>query len=161
MKNENIVKFKALIEQHEGMDAGYIRFPYDVMKLYGVKGQVKVKAIFDGQVVYRGSLVKMGYPCHILLITKETRQKLGKTLGDTIKVEIEQDTEIRVVIVPEDVKGLLGKHPKAKKYFESLSYTDQKEYIRWIESAKQPETRARRTSLFLDKLNAGKKFMDI
>ena len=154
------VKFTAKIEQHHGLDAGYIQFPYDVMKLYGVKGQVKVTALFDGRVVYRGSLVKMGYPFHILGITKEIRQKLGKSLGDNIKAEIEQDTEIRVVIVPEDVIVLLDENQKAKKFYESLSYTDQKEYIRWIESARQAVTRTRRIGIFMEKLGNRKKFMD-
>ena len=160
MKSSDKVKFTARIEQHQGLDAAYIQFPYDVIKLYGVKGQVKVKALFDGRVVYRGSLVKMGYPCHILGITQEVRQKLGKSPGDKIKVEIEQDLEVRVVIVPEDVKPLLDENPKAKKYFESLSYTDQKEYIRWIETAQREETRTRRIGIFISKLKEKKKFID-
>ena len=154
------VKFTAKIEQHQGMDAGYILFPYEVVKLYGVKGQVKVKAVFDGKVEYRGSLVKMGFPCHVLGITKEIRQKLGKTLGDSINVEIEQDTEVREVIVPEDVKLLLDQHMEVKKYFDSLSYSDRKEYIRWIDTAQKEETRARRIGMFIEKINNGKKFSD-
>lgn len=154
------VKFTARIEQHPGLDSSYIQFPYDVMKLYGVKGQVKVKALFDGRVVYRGSLVKMGYPCHILGITQEVRLKLGKSPGDKIKVEIEQDLEVRVVIVPEDVKLILDGNPKAKKYFDSLSYTDQKEYIRWIETAQKEETRTRRIGIFIEKLSNRKRFID-
>jgi hypothetical protein len=131
-----------------------------VVKLYGVKGQVKVKAVFDGKVEYRGSLVKMGFPCHVLGITKEIRQKLGKTLGDSINVEIEQDTEVREVIVPEDVKLLLDQHMEGKKYFDSLSYSDRKEYIRWIDTAQKEETRARRIGMFIEKINNGKKFSD-
>lgn len=154
------VKFTAKIEQHQGMDAGYILFPYDVKELYGVLGQVKIKAIFDGKVEYRGSLVKMGFPCHMLGITKEIRQKLGKSLGDSIKVEIEKDTETREVVVPGDLSLLLEQHPEGKKYFESLSYTDRKEYIRWIDTAQKEETRARRIGITLDKLNKKKKFSD-
>lgn len=155
------VKFSAKIEQHQGMDAGYILFPFDVMKLYGVKGQVKIKAVFDEKVEYRGSLVKMGTPCHILGITKEIRQNLGKSHGDTIRVEIEPDSEIREVIVPDDVKTILGQYPEGKKFFDSLSYTDRKEYIRWIETAQKEETRARRIGIFIEKITNKKKFSDI
>jgi hypothetical protein len=160
MKPEGKLKFTAKIEQQKDLDAGYIRFPFDVMKLYGVKGQVKVKAVFDDAVLYRGSLAKMGLPCHILGITKEIRHQLGKSFGDTIKVEIEQDNDVREVIMPEDVKTLLDKNPKAKKYYDSLSYTDRKEYMRWIEFAKQAETRARRIGIFLEKLKEKKRFSD-
>jgi hypothetical protein len=155
------VKFTARIEQHQGMDAGYILFPFDVEALYGVKGQVKVKAVFDEKLEYRGSLVKMGFPCHMLGITKEIRQKLGKSLGDSITVEIEKDTETREVVVPGDLSLLLDQHPEGKKFFDSLSYTDRKEYIRWIDTAQKEETRTRRIGIFIEKINKKKKFSDL
>jgi hypothetical protein len=160
MKPVSKITFTAKIEQHPGMDAGYIIFPYDVQELYGVRGQVKVKAIFDNALEYRGSLAKMGMPCHILGITKEIRYLLGKTFGDEIHIELEKDVEERVVIVPGDIADILNTHPKAKKFYESLSYTDQKEYIRWIETTQNPETRARRIGIFVDKLKVGKRFME-
>ncbi len=160
MKTDKVLSFTAKIEQHPGMDAAYIIFPYDVMKIYGVKGQVKIKARFDNAIEYRGSLAKMGMPCHILGITKEIRYQLGKTFGDEIQVELEKDTEERVVTVPEDIRSLMNTQPKARKFFESLSYTDQKEYIRWIESTQNPETRARRIGIFMEKLKANKRFME-
>lgn len=158
---DGIVRFTARIEQHKGMDAGYIIFPYDVKELYGVNGQVKVRATFEGTVEYRGSLAKMGFPCHVLGITKEIRQKLGKSLGDTISVEIQPDAEKREVVVPEDVKLLLDQHPHAKRFFDGLSYTERKEYIRWIDTAQKEETRARRIGITLDKLKKKKKFSDL
>jgi hypothetical protein len=160
MKSDHKVTFTATIIQHEGKDAAYILFPFEVKDLYGVRGRVAVKAIFDDQVLYRGSLAKMKTPKHILIVTKEIRHQLGKTFGDQIKVQIEQDLELREIIVPDDVKPLLEKNPKARKFFESLSFTDRKEYIRWIETAQRAETRERRIGLFIEKLNAKKKFMD-
>ncbi len=156
----NKVKFTAIIEAKEGMDAAFIRFPFDVMELYGIKGRVPVKAVFDEQVSYRGSLVKMKTPCHILGITKEIREKLFKKPGDTIEVVLEHDLEIREVIVPGDVQLLLDKFPRSKKFYESLSFTDRKEYMRWIEMAKQKETRERRIEMFMAKLKEKKRFMD-
>jgi hypothetical protein len=157
---EKKIIFTAKIEQHPGMDAGYIVFPFDTFKLFRVKGQIKVKARFDHAVEYRGSLAKMGLPCHVLGITKEVRYLLGKTFGDEIHVELEKDTEERVVAVPGDVAAILKANIKARKFYESLSYTDQKEYIRWIETTQNPETRARRIGIFIEKLKEGKKYME-
>lgn len=42
-------------------------------------------AAFDG-VVYRGSVVKMGTPCHIIGVRKDIRTKIGKQAGDIIHV---------------------------------------------------------------------------
>lgn len=35
--------FQAQIQKHDGMDAAYITFPYDVEQEFGTKGQVKVQ----------------------------------------------------------------------------------------------------------------------
>ncbi|MFA5816744.1 MAG: DUF1905 domain-containing protein [Bacteroidales bacterium] len=66
MSDNRKIMFEAIIEQNKGMDAAYISFPYSVEELFGVKGQVKVKAMIDGKVLYRGSLANMGFECHIL-----------------------------------------------------------------------------------------------
>jgi hypothetical protein len=63
-------EFDAVMQKHEGLDAGYIEFPYSVAAEFGTKGQVKVKAYFNG-FPYRGSLVKMGHICHLIGVTKE------------------------------------------------------------------------------------------
>jgi len=46
---------------------------------------------------------------------------------------------------------LLEQNPKAKEFFEGLSFTGKKEYIRWIDSAKKEETRSKRMAVFLDR----------
>ncbi|UPK70011.1 YdeI/OmpD-associated family protein [Chitinophaga filiformis] len=154
------VTFDAVIVQHGSMNAGYVEFPYDVQELYGVKGQVKVKALIDGKVTYRGSLAKMGTTCHILGITQAIRKELGKELGDTIHVVLEQDLAPREVILPEEVAALFSKHPGAKAFFDTLSYTDRKEYIVWITSAKREETKQNRLGLLIEKLKNGRKLND-
>lgn len=150
---EKKVKFCAKIEKHEGMDAAYVVFPYNVMSLYGVKGQVKVKALIDETIVYRGSLANMGMPCHLLGITKEIREKINKTFGDYIDVQIERDNEIREIVLPGDVADFLNDNPSAKENYNKLSYSHKKEYISWIEEAKKDETRLRRIVKFIDKMN--------
>ena len=45
---------------------------------------------------------------------------------------------------PPDFRKVLRQKPLAMKFFDDLSYTQRKEYIVWITSAKLPETRARR-----------------
>ncbi|QHS61299.1 YdeI/OmpD-associated family protein [Chitinophaga agri] len=157
MAKSKKITFDAIIEQHGGMNAGYVVFPYDVQALFGVKGQVKVKALIDGKVTYRGSLTKMNKPEHWLGITQAVRKELGKELGDSIHVELEQDLVPREVIVTDEVIALFAKHPKAAAFYNTLSYTDRKEYMVWITSAKKEETRLNRLALMIGKLEAGKK----
>lgn len=50
----------------------------------------------------------------------------------------------KTVKLPEDLAKLLTKNKKANTFFQSLSFTNKKEYIEWIITAKQEETRAER-----------------
>ena len=151
------ISFSAPIIQHEGMNAGYVEFPLSVEEVFGTRGMVKVKALFDGKAEYRGIMSNMGTGCHILILTQEVRRKLGKSFGDSILVELEHDLEKREVVVPEDVQNVLSEYPEAQAFFEKLSYTHRKEYINWITSAKREETRAKRMVEFIEKLQLKKK----
>lgn len=47
--------------------------------------------------------------------------------------------------------------PEAKAFFDSLATFYRKNYIRWIESAKRPETRGARIAEMVTLLKAGQK----
>jgi hypothetical protein len=144
-------EFDATIQAHPDMDAAFVEFPFDV----GVKGQVKVVALFDG-FEYRGSLAKMGYHCHLIGLNKAVRKAIGKAPGDTVHVIIRRDAAQRTVDVPEDLRKLLAKNKKAKEVFEALTYSHKKEYVDWLTSAKKEETRLRRLEKLKDALLKGK-----
>ncbi len=157
IKQPIIKKFKGLLEDPGlSVDAAFISFPYDVQKLFGTRGQVKVKVTFDGY-PYRGILSIMGGGKHAILVRKDVRQAIAKNIGDTVNVIVEQDLEERVVDLPTALHDLLKKNPKAKAFFDSLSFTNRKEYAVWIASAKKEETLLKRLEATLSKLLAGKK----
>ncbi|MCU7617633.1 YdeI/OmpD-associated family protein [Chryseobacterium sp. PBS4-4] len=143
MKTQKI-KFKAIIQQNGTMNAAFVEFPFSVEKLYGKKGQVKIKALFDDQIEYRGSLTKMKSDCHILGLTQEIRTKLGKTFGDEVFVSLIEDKEERTVEISDDILEVFNENKSAKEIFDKMSYTHKKEYIRWFEKAKKSETRENR-----------------
>jgi len=83
-------RFRAVLEQSEGLDAAFVRVPYDLRKEFG-KGRLKVEATFDG-VPYSGSIVNMGVKddkggiCYVIGVTKAIRKQLGKTFGQEVEV---------------------------------------------------------------------------
>jgi hypothetical protein len=135
--------FKAVI-QNAGGGGAFVEIPFDVEKEFGAK-RAKVKADIEG-VEYRGLLVRMGGPNHLLIILKGIREKIGKTFGDEITVTVEPDSAPRVVAIPKDMSKELKKDKSIKNYFDKLAYTHKKEYVKWIEEAKKEETRASRIS---------------
>ncbi len=146
--------FKAVINS-EGRGGAWVDVPFDVEKAFGKK-RVPVRATIDG-VTYRGSLVRMGGDCHMLLILKAIREKIGKQAGDTVTVTLQEDKAPRKVKVPPDIQKALRLKPKAADFLAKLSYTHQREYIQWIEGAKRAETRKRRIVSLLALLTSGKR----
>lgn len=69
------------------------------------------------------------------------------------------DYKARTVEMPADLQKQLNlkKNKKALELFEKLSFTNKKEYVQWITTAKKPETREQRLAATVEKLAAGKK----
>jgi len=145
-----------ILDAEIGIDAAYVKIPFDVKAGLGSL-RPKVKATFDGKVVYRGLLIRMKTPFHILGLRKDIRTQLGKNIGDIVRVEIELDIEPRVVEVPELLQKELDKDPEIKQFFEKLSFTHQKEYVNFIVEAKKEETRIRRIEKTVQMLQDKKK----
>lgn len=59
---------------------------------------------------------------------------------------------------PADFLQALNKHTKAKTFFESLNRANVYAIVYRLQTAKKPETRARRMKLILDMLKRGEKF---
>jgi hypothetical protein len=148
-------KFKAIIEDPGGGGA-FVTIPFDVEKAFGKK-KPKIKATIEGE-PYRGTLVRMGGPHHVLIVLKEIRAKIGKSFGDEVEIELEEDLEPRQMKVPPDLQEALEVDPSALELFNQLSYTHQREYVRWINDAKRDQTRLERvqrtTGMLKERKNA-------
>jgi uncharacterized protein YdeI (YjbR/CyaY-like superfamily) len=99
----------------------------------------------------------MGTGSHIIGVRKDIRETIGKGPGDIVVVTIEKDDKERVVDVPAELNSLLSKNAKAKLIYDSLSFTNRKEYAVWISSAKKEETKTKRLKAILPNLLSGKK----
>jgi hypothetical protein len=146
-------QFQAEIESAGGGGA-YVNIPFDVEEAFGKK-RVQIKATIDGE-KYRGTLVHMGTPQHIMPVLKEIRERIGKSFGDEVAIELEEDLEPRQVEIPPDFKQALEADPITITNFNRLSYTHQKEYVRWISEAKRDQTRQIRVQQAVDMLKKGK-----
>lgn len=154
---ETIYSFEAIL-QSTGKGGGvFVSVPLDVEAVFGTKGQVKIQATIDGE-PYRGILANMGFSDgkHCLGVLKEIRTKIGKAVGDSVQITVQLDTAPREVEVPEDLQKVL-EDEGLWTYYQELSYTNRKEWARWISEAKRSETREKRLILAIEKMKAGKK----
>ncbi|WP_223690319.1 YdeI/OmpD-associated family protein [Leifsonia poae] len=155
-RNPGPIEFDAVLQRGDAENSqAYVIFPQDVRETFGTAGRIPVLATFDDE-EYRGSLVTYGGGDHLILVLKSIRERLGKDEGDTVRVTISLDTTPRVVELADDARTAL-EESGALDAFRAMSYSHQREYERWIEEVKRPETRARRISKTIEKVNAGQR----
>lgn len=147
--------FEAVIQSAGEGGGAFVDVPFDVQKEYG-KGRVPILAHIESE-PYRGTLVRMGRECHMLLIRKDIREKIAKGVGDTVHVTLEEDTQPRTIEVPEDLATALAGNPKAAAFFDTLSFTHRKEYVQWVTEARRDATRVARVQKAVRLLEEGKK----
>lgn len=63
------------------------------------------------------------------------------------------DSVNRVVNLPEDLAQALAENKEALVFFEKLSFTNRREYVHWVTSAKREETREKRVLETVAKLD--------
>ncbi|WP_446666422.1 YdeI/OmpD-associated family protein [Flexivirga sp. B27] len=147
------MEFETTIQLH-GKDNLGITVPDNLVEELGGGKRPKV-VVTLGDYTYRTSIARMGGQ-FLFGVNKEHRAKAGVHAGDEVTVGLELDTAPRDVTLPPEVAAALTEKPALASYFASLSYTKQKEYVTWIESAKKPETRENRIAKTLANLAEGK-----
>src|SRR4051794_25000806 len=105
---------------------------------------------------YRNTIAVMGGK-FMIGVSADIRSKTGIKGGDKVTVQLELDTIPREVSLPSDFKEALDKNPKAKKFFEELSYSNKRRYVLPIDDAKTAATRQKRIEKAISDLGEGKK----
>jgi hypothetical protein len=119
-----------------------IRIPNEVVEALGPSRKPPVTVTLNGH-TWRSSIAFMGGEFW-LGVSAENREAAGVKAGDLVEVELELDTRPRELEIPADVAQALNRDPEAKKYFETLSYSNKRRHIMAIDAAKAAETRRRR-----------------
>lgn len=144
--------FTAVVEQAEGMNATGIRVPTEAIAALGGKKRPPVKVTLNGY-TYRSTVAVYG-DVFMVGLAQEHRHAAGVKAGDKIEVTLTLDEEPRTVEVPADLAAAMAKQKGARAAFDALSYTNRKEHVRNVESAKAQETRERRIAAIVTQLAA-------
>jgi hypothetical protein len=131
-----------------------IPLPFNPNEAWGVKERHHVSGTIDGH-AFRGPLGADGETFYLTLgpaWLRDNHLAPGAAVEVMITPEGPQITQMAA-----DITLALDAEPQAKAYFESLATFYRKNYINWIEEARQPATRAARIEKMLDLLKDGKK----
>jgi Bacteriocin-protection, YdeI or OmpD-Associated/Domain of unknown function (DUF1905) len=148
------MKFRATVELG-GKTATGIEVPGEVVTALSSGGRPPVTVTIGGH-TYRTTVARMGGR-YLIPLSAENRTAAGVAAGDQVDVDIEADIAPREVDVPPDLAEALAGDDAARATFDGLSFTHRKEWVRWVEEAKKPETRATRLARTVESLHAGKR----
>jgi uncharacterized protein YdeI (YjbR/CyaY-like superfamily) len=84
-------------------------------------------------------------------------QLLYFTTNDSVETGSRLSSKPRVVSIPADLRKAFVNAKSAAAAFKELSYSRQKEFVDWIESAKKEETRRRRVEQTISMLQERKR----
>jgi hypothetical protein len=132
----------------------FIAIPFDPNEVWGSKQRHDVSGAINDCAV-RGPLRYDG-AAYFLPLGPAWRRDNNLDAGDSVNVVLDAEGP-QVEGMSADVASALAAEPQARAFFEGLSTFYRKNYIRWIESAKRPETRAERIEKMVHLLKAGKR----
>jgi hypothetical protein len=146
------MRFESSVELG-GKTATGIPVPDEVIAGLGGGNRPAVTITVNGY-TYRTTAVRMGGR-FLVPLSAEHREAAGVAAGEDISVDIALDTAPREVELPADLEAAMD--DAARTAYDGLSYTHRKEWVRWVEEAKRPETRATRIERTVAGLREGKK----
>jgi hypothetical protein len=148
------MKFRSTLDLH-GKTATGISVPDEIIEALGGGKRPPVVVTIGGH-TFRTTIAPMGGQ-YLLGLNAENRTAAGAAAGDELDIEIVLDTAPREIAVPDDLAAALNADEKASAVFGTLSYTHRKEWVRWVEEAKKPETRQARLVKTVEALREGKR----
>jgi len=146
------MKFHTTLFQ-QGNNTG-IEVPPDVLEALGAGKKPAVNVTLNGSYGYRSSVASMGGK-YLIPFSSDHRKKSGIAGGDEIDVDLEVDTAPREVVVPDDFQAALDAEPEARKFWDTLSFSNRLRHVLSVEGAKSADTRQRRIAKSVSTLREG------
>jgi hypothetical protein len=158
---KTLIRFKAkLFRPAESEKAGswtFLVLPKNASAKLPSRGMTPIEGTINGS-PFQAALEPDGEKSHWLKVDRKLSEAAGADAGDVVTLEIApagKDTEPEV---PTDLrKALAAAAPKTRTVWSDITPNARRDWIHWITSAKQEETRTRRIKNACSMLAAGKR----
>ena len=145
-------RFEARLERlRSSLNWIIVRIPFDAAKLWGLRGRIKVKGEING-FPFRTSLFPTREGWHFLLVNKRMQKGARAFEGSTAHLQMELDTEERIVAIPEELKRFLNQDRSLRRWYDELNYSTRNDIAKWVTEPKSAEARMRRAEQIAERL---------
>jgi uncharacterized protein YdeI (YjbR/CyaY-like superfamily) len=147
-----VKRFEARLERlRSGLNWIIVRIPFDANKVWGLRGQIKVKGEING-FAFRTSLFPTREGWHFLLVNKRMQRGARAFEGNLARLQMELDREERLVTIPEELKRLLRQDRSLRRWHDELNHSTRNDIAKWITEPKSAEARVRRAEQIAERL---------
>jgi hypothetical protein len=144
-------------QRREDNHWSFLVLPLSVSARLPSRGVIAIEGTMNG-FPFKATLQPDGHKSHWLKVAQALRERAGAEAGDVLTLEIAPATKAPEPDVPADLrKALAAADPKARVLWSDITPIARTDWIHWISSAKQEETRARRIRNACSMLAAGKR----
>jgi hypothetical protein len=145
--------FRSTIVQ-TGKTACGIQVPEAVVEALGGSRRPAVVVTLD-HYSYRSTVAPMGGEWWVG-VNADHRAASGLKAGDAVQVTLELDTAPRELEVPPELEAALDADPRARAFFDGLSYSNRRVFTLSVEGTNNPETKARRVEKSIALMREGR-----
>jgi uncharacterized protein YdeI (YjbR/CyaY-like superfamily) len=144
--------FKATLESMQG-NLGWviIRIPFNVEKVWGVRGRLRVKGEING-FEFRTALFPTGRGFHFLLVNKRMQAGGDVRAGGAAQFRLEPDLEVRKAIMPAELKRAFSQDRSLQRWYDDLSYSMRRWICDRVAKPKSAATRVRQAEQIAEQL---------
>ncbi len=147
-------RFEARLERlRSRLNWVVIRVPFDAARVWGLRGQIKVKGEING-FAFRTSLFPTREGSHILLVNKRMQKGARSIEGSVARFQMELDREERTVTIPDELKHILGEDRSLRRWYDELNHSTRNDIAKWIGEPKSAAARVRRAEQIAERLLA-------
>lgn len=144
-------EFDAEIKRLEGkIQWNVIYFPESAEECFGTKGNIPIKIALDGYPFVHTLLPSRNG--HYFVYNEFIRRAVGKTLGDSVHVTLQKDTQQRNFTLPDYLEPILRDSGTLEVFMKQPDYL-KREQVNKIELAKKEETKANRIRKLISELS--------
>jgi hypothetical protein len=148
------VKFKSELERITGKwGFHFIRVPNKVAaKFTSGKKAVRVFCNINEVIEFACAIRPDGEGGFFINVNTTKMQKAKLKLGQTVSVSIRKDKTTYGYKMPAELKAILETDEEAKKYWDAVRNSHQRQMIYYIDSAKSIDKRIERSLLFVNRM---------
>jgi len=159
-KTKSTIRFSAMlfrpkITEKIGLET-LLTLPKSASVKLSSRGLTMIEGTING-FPFRAALEPNGQGSHQLKVNKVMQDAASADAGETVTVEVtrvEEEAELRM---PMDLRQALAAAPRAQTLWAEITPMARRDWILWISSAKQEETRRGRIEKACDMLASGRR----